>query len=260
MDGQDVMTLMVMNKETYQEVVRTAAAQLVSVEHDRNGTYVKTPLQYADGSYVVVRVDHGGGQFFVSDFGAGLEVARMMGGASAYKRAARSVSEASGVGFDSSAFFVLTVAAEQLPGAIAAVANCSQEAVNVTAMRMSEKSAHDQGEVLFDRLSSIFGRKFIAKDAQITGASNTPWHVASLVTIESRQVAFESVSKHPISIVHTTAKFGDIARLDNAPGRVSVVDKKIALGTYLSVLSYNSSVIERSAGDQVYQKILGQAA
>lgn len=260
MDGQNVVTLMVMNAETYQEVVRAAAAQLVSLEHDKHGTYVRTPLQYADGSYVVVRVDHGSGEFFVSDFGTGFESARVMGAGATYKRVARSISQSSGVGFDSQAFFVLTVSADQLPGAIAAVANCSQEAVNVTTMRVSEKSSRDDNEALFDRLASIFTPKAIARDAHIIGASNTQWHVASLVTVEGRQVAFEAVSKYPISIVNTSTKFGDIARLENAPNRVSVVESKKALGTYLGVLSYNSSVIERSVGDPVYHRVVRKAA
>lgn len=260
MDGQNVVTSVAMNAEKYQEVVRAAAAQLVTLEHDKRGTYIKTPLQYADGSYVVIRVDYGQGEFFVSDSGTGFESARMMGAGATYKRVARSVAEASGVGFDSQAFFILTVSSDQLPGAIAAVANCSQEAVNVTTMRMSEKSTRDDNEALFERLVSIFTAKAIARDAHILGASNTQWHVASLVSVEGRQVAFEAVSKYPISIVNAATKFGDIARLESAPSRVSVVESKKALKTYLGVLSYNSSVIERSVGDPVYHRIVGKAA
>ena len=73
-------------------------------------------------------------------------------------------------------------------------------------------------------------------------------------------MAFEAVSKYPISIVNTSTKFGDIARLENAPNRVSVVESKKALGTYLGVLSYNSSVIERSVGDPVYHRVVRKAA
>lgn len=260
MDGQDVVTAMVRNTDSYQEVVRAAAAQLVTLEHDKLGTYVRTPLQYADGSYVVIRVDHGGGEFFVSDFGAGFETAQMMGAGTAYKRIARSVAEASGVGFDTHAFFILTVSADQLPGAIAAVANCSQEAVNVTVMRMTEKASQDDSEALFDRLTTIFPRQAIARDAHVVGASNTQWHIGSLVTVQGKQVAFEAVSKYPVSIVNAATKFSDIARLDNAPARVSVVGSKKALGTYLGVLSYNSSVIERTVADPVYHRAAGLAA
>ena len=80
------------------------------------------------------------------------------------------------------------------------------------------------------------------------------------MTVEGRQVAFEAVSKYPVSVVNTAAKFGDIARLDNAPNRVSVVASKKELGTYLGVLAYNSSVIERSAEDRVYLRIARLAA
>lgn len=260
MDGQDLVTSADMDREKYQAVVRDAVAQLVALEHDRNGTYVRTPLQYADGSFVVVRVDHGGGEFLVSDFGMGLEAARMIGAEATYKRVARSISEASGVGFDSQAFFVLTVADDQLTGAIAAVANCSQEAVNVTTLKMSERATRDDNEALFDRLSTIFRPSDIARDAHIVGASSTQWHITSLVTVEGRKIAFEAVSKYPISVVNAAAKFGDIARLENAPSRVSVVSSKKALGTYLGVLSYSSNVIERTAEDRIYHRIARDAA
>ena len=69
----------VMDSQKFQEVVRAAAQQLVSIDHVKNGTYVRTPLLYASGSYVVIRVDAGGGEFFVSDFGAGHEEAQQLG-------------------------------------------------------------------------------------------------------------------------------------------------------------------------------------
>ncbi len=249
-----------MDSQRYQEVVRSAAQQLVAIEHVPNGTYVRTPLLYASGSYVVIRVDSGGGEFFVSDFGAGFEEAQLLGAATTYKRIAKSVAEANGVGFDSFAFFAMTVSESQLPGAIAAIANCSQEAVNITSMRVSERVLRDDNEELYERLRDIFSLNAIAKDAHIIGASNTEWHVASLVTIQQKQVAFEAVSKHPHSVVYAAAKFGDIARLPNAPGRVAVVASKKTLGTYLGVLSHNANVIERKVEDRIYHRLLESAA
>lgn len=250
------MVVATKDSERFQKVVRAAAAQLVSHELISGANYVTTPLMYASGGYVVIRVEQASDEFFVSDFGAGFEEAQLINGEHIYRNVARSVAEANGVGFDSYAFFVLKVTAEQLPGAIATVANSSQEAVNITSMKVSERKHRDDNSMLFDRLAGVFGRKSIARDAHIVGASNTEWHVSSLVTVNSREVAFEAVSKHPNSVVHAAAKFSDIARIKKAPGRVAVVARKKSLGTYLGVLSHNASVVEQSSQDSVFQRLM----
>ena len=253
------MIIKAKNSDMFQDVVQGAAAQLVSHEVIAGAHYVKTPLMYASGGYVVIRVEQGGDDFIVSDFGAGYEEAQLLGGSITYKHVAKSVAETNGVQFDSFSFFALTVSKEQLPGAIATIANSSQEAVNITALKVSERKHRDDSAILYDRLSDVFGRQSIAKDAHIVGASNTEWHISSLVTVQRRQVAFEAVSKHPNSIVHAAAKFSDIARITRSPGRVAVVTNKKALGTYLGVLSHNANVIERRVDDRVYESFFEAA-
>lgn len=246
--------------DRFQEVVRSAASQLVSVELVGGGSYVTTPLLYASGSYVVVRVEKHGDQYFVTDFGSGFEEAQMMGGDNIYRRSAKNIAEVNGVDFDNFAFFALLVSEGQIPSAIATIANSAQEAVNVTAMKIAEKKYSDENEVLFDRLASIFSPKMIARNAIVMGASNTEWHVASLVTVDGRNVAFEAVSKHPNSVVFAAAKFGDIARIEHPPSRVAVVANKKLLGTYLGVLTHTASVIEREVENRVYQRLVSEAA
>lgn len=250
------MVVSVGDSESFQEVVRAATMQLVSHEAIGGAHYVTTPLMYASGGYVVVRVERSAGEFFVSDFGAGHEEAQLINGETIYRNIARGIADANGIGFDSYAFFVVQVRQDQLAGAIGAVANSSQEAVNLTSLKVSERRHREADAALYDRLSHVFGRANIARDAHIVGASNTEWHVSSLVTIERRQVVFEPVSKHPNSVVHAAAKFSDISRINHAPGRVAVVSSKKALGTYLGVLSHNASVIERRVDDRVYQRLL----
>ncbi|WP_297781435.1 hypothetical protein [uncultured Roseovarius sp.] len=245
--------------EKFHEVVRSAAAQLVACEAISGSQYVTTPLMYASGGYVVVRVEQAGDEYLVSDFGTGHEEAQFMGGEIIYKHVAKNIAETNGVQFDTFAFFVLRATVAQLPGAIATIANSSQEAVNITALKVSERKNRDDNAMLFEKLASAFGRNNIARDAHIIGASNTEWHISSLVTVDNRQVAFEAVSKHPNSIVHAAAKFSDIARIEDAPRRVAVVTDKKALGTYLGVLSHNASVIERRVEDRVYRSFLEAA-
>lgn len=260
MDYEADMMSPVRDSDRFQEVVRRAASQLVSLETIGGANFVTTPLLYASGAYVVVRVERAGSDFFVSDFGAGHEEAQHMAGEIIYKRVARSVAESNGVRFDSHSFFELVVSEGQLAGAIAAIANSSQEAVNTTAIKLSERTFRNESEVLHQRLNSIFDSRHVAKDVHIIGASNTEWHVASLVTINNRKVAFEAVTKHPNSVVFAAAKFGDLARLDGAPGRVAVVASKKLLGTYLGVLSHNARVIEQAAQDSVYHRLVEDAA
>jgi hypothetical protein len=100
----------------------------------------------------------------------------------------------------------------------------------------------------------------LARDAPILGASNRQWHIGSLVPVQGGQVAFEAVSRHPVSIVTAATTFSDIARLDKAPARVSAVGNKRDPGPCLGVLSHNSSVIEQAAGDHVCHRIAGLAA
>lgn len=215
---------------------------------------------YSSGSFVVIRIEGNGDNFLVSDFGAGLQEAEMMGGEPTYRRVARQVAEANGVTFDNFAFFALYVSEGQLPGAIASIANSSQEAVNVTALKLAERNARDNNALLYDRLTSIFAPRHVAKNAQLLGASNTEWHVASLVNINGKQVAFETVTNNPTSVAFAAAKFGDIRLLPKAPGRVAVVSSKRAMGTYLGVLTQTGNVVERTDSDRVYQRLLEEAA
>ena len=247
------------SSDRFQDVVRSAAAQLVSFDQVAGGSYITTPLLYASGSYVVVRVERHGAEYFVSDFGTGFEEAQLIGGETIYRRTAKGIAEANGVKFDSFAFFALIVSEDQLPGAIAAIANSSQEAVNITSLKVAERTERDNNALLYDRLTAIFSPRAVTRDAHLFGSSNTEWRVSSLVTVGKREVAFEPVSKHPNSIVHAAAKFEDISRLERAPGRVAVVTSKKELGTYLGVLTNSADVIERRAEDRVYQRLLEAA-
>ena len=103
------MTLSTNNIPRLEEVVRNAASQLVSTEIIAGGCYIATPLLYPDGSYVVVRVEGNGDDYFVSDFGSGLEEAEMMGGGHMYRRVGQSIADKTGAGFDRQSFFALVV-------------------------------------------------------------------------------------------------------------------------------------------------------
>jgi hypothetical protein len=70
---------------------------------------------------------------------------------------------------------------------------------------------------------------------------------------------FEPVVKHHSSVVNAAAKFGDIARLENAPSLVAVVHNKSRFGTYLGVLSQNATVIDDEAPDRTIVRLASAA-
>jgi hypothetical protein len=117
----------------FSATVENAARELVSVEFHNGSAFIRTPILYPSGSTVVVRVDDNGKSYFVSDFGMGYQEADLMEASLIYGRHARTIAEMAGIRFDSEAFFVIEVSREQLAGAIATIANCSQEAVALAA-------------------------------------------------------------------------------------------------------------------------------
>ena len=244
----------------FQDVVQAAASRLVSCRGVGESSYVTTPLIYPSGSYIVVRVDRHGNDFFVTDFGMGFEEASECGAERTFRKISKSVAERIGVQFDGHTFFEVEVTEGQLSGAISAIANASLEAVTLTYMKTADQAHRDENAMLHDRLVSLFTAKFVARDVEILGGSNTKWHVSSLVSIEGTMTAFEAVSKHHISVVSTAAKFGDIARSDPAPARVAVVNSKQALGTWLGVLTPTASVVENTSPDSIIRRIVGIAA
>ena len=249
-----------LNPDRFREVVEKVSRDIVSIQHREGGSFISTPLMYPSGGFVVVKVDPSEGNYFVSDYGMGYEEAELLGGQSVYNRHARPIAEAAGVGFDNHSFFAIYVEEGRLPGAIATIANCSQEAVAVTARKMAERRQMAASDLLYQRLVEVYTQKLVSRDAEIIGASNTTWHISSVVREGKRVAAFEAVTKHHTSVAAAHTKFSDLARLDKPPNRVSVVSSKQSMDTYLSLLSQTSSVIELKAPDPTIKRFIDHAA
>jgi hypothetical protein len=244
---------------SFRTMIEHAARELVTVAHDRRGAFLKMPLIYPSGAGVVVRVEPAGDQYFVSDMGTGHEEADLMGGSFIYNHVARPIAEQAGVGFDQYAFFVLKAGFDQLPGAVATIANCAHEAVIATSYRLAEKKFDESEERLYERLAHIFTPKLVQKAPMFLGASTTAWRLTALVRSPGRQSLFEIVSKHPTSIATAATKFHDIARLESPPIRVAVVKKKELFGTYLGVLSQAANVVEEDISDAAIKRLANAA-
>lgn len=243
------------DSEEFRKAVNEVAKQLVSTEHRQGMSFVSVPLTYPSGAGVVVRVADAYPDFFVSDYGVGFEEAEMMGGSTIFSRQAPNIAKNSGVGYDQRAFFVMKASRDQLPGAIVAVANCSLEAVTMTAFKLAEKKHAEDAEFLYNKLVSVFDKSAVARDVPILGHSNTEWHVSTFVKRSGRSAIFEPVSKHHTSVFAAATKFHDISLNKNAPRLVSVVKSKADFDTYLGILSQSSSVIETGASSDVFRRI-----
>ncbi len=250
--------------EQFQDFIESAARELVAVEHDRSGTFIRTPLVYPSGALVVVHVHRADDQrFFVSDWGLGFQEAELAGSSNFYTRHANTVASKAGVGFDNQAFFVMEAAREQLTGAVVTIANCSQEAAMRAADSLSEKTFEDSKERLYERLVSVFKQdarvsaRVVAKNVKIVGQSSTEWPVATIVRLPgTRPTIFEPVTKHHHSVASASMKFNDIARLGkDAPARVAVVHNKKEFGTLLGVLSQAASVVDDDVSDETIHRL-----
>lgn len=243
---------------SFQRLVEQVARKLISVKLAGREAFIQTPLRYPSGSSSVIRISDEGGSFFVSDYGLGFDEAEMMGASQQlYFRQASAIAMKANVQFDQHAFFIVQVDKERLPGAVIAVANCSLEAVQLTAFKLAERKTNDANEKLYTRLANVFkGRRVVvSKNVPIIGASNHEWHVATMVQADGRKTAFEAVGTHPNSYATAVMKFGDIARLNSPPRTVAVVQNKMALGDYIGVLSPVANIVEDSLEDSQFIKL-----
>jgi hypothetical protein len=241
----------------FQALVARVAAELASTEPGPDQScLVRTPLIYpTSNSTVVIRVDDSPVGFQVSDMGLGYEEAELMGAAPTYQRQAKMVAEQTGVGFDQHSFFVLEVPRGQLAGAIASVANCSVQAVTMTALRVADRKAVDAADELYDRLVTVFAKQRVRKNDEFPGASNTVHRVSAVVRGRTRPAVFEVVQNNPVSVAFASAMFGDIARLEQPPSRIAVVRNKAALSTRLGLIAPIAKVIEFDAPKAAIERL-----
>ena len=233
---------------------------MVTSEHFFAGSIVTMPVLYPSGATVVLEITRQGDRCLVSDRGGGWQESEMMGAMRYFKREAVRIANQSGIRFDGRDMFVAEVSFESLQGAMIVVANCSQESVAFAASRMAERSENDSKEMLFSRLSSIFGSSDVAKDVEMVGASNHPWKVSVVVTGRSHLGLFEPVVNKYISVVGTAAKFHDFARMEIPPRRIAVVKSRQDIGDFYGVVAASATqVLEFSSSNDNFIKLLTAA-
>ncbi len=245
------------SKITAKATVDDAIRDMVTAEHFFAGSIISMPVLYPSGASVVLEVTMQDGVFLVCDRGGGAQEAELMGAMRYFKKEAQRISEHAGIRFNGHDMFVIEVPPEALQGAMKVVANCSQEAAAQAAYKAAERTESDAKEVLFARLSSIFGKKDVSKDAEVLGASNHAWKVSVLLSGQPRLGMFEPVSNSYVSVVGTTAKFYDFANLEHPPLRIAVVKSRASIGDFFGVVSAASNrVIELSASNDQFKRLV----
>ena len=142
------------------------------------GSLISMPVVYPSGASVVFEITSQGDRYFVSDRGGGFQEADFMGAGRAYTREAERIAQDSGIRFDGRDMFVAEVSVDAISGALVIVANCSQQAAALAAVRAAERVYRDAKGVLISRLERVYPPKEIIKDAKVIGGSNDKWPVA----------------------------------------------------------------------------------
>ena len=246
--------------KAFRQVVDGVARALAEVRHERDASFISVPVMFPSGSLLVIRIDHHhDDRFLVSDMGLGFQEADLSGAGRVFAHSAPAVAVRAGVHFDRQ-IFSIGVRREQLVGAVSVIAACSQEAVQLAAFRLDEKKKADAADFLYNRLVKVFTPAKVARDAEILGASTTPWHVTALVTTDGHKAVYEPVSDHANSVASALTKFIDLAQLDRSPARIAVVRSKEALGTRLSLIATAAKVVEEGVSDQILERLASEAA
>ena len=185
-----------------------------------------------------------------------------MGAEPLYKRYAKEIAEATGARFEEEHSRIeVNVGRDQLVGASASIANCSQEAVRLTAYKLEERRAARATDQMYQRLWKIVKddpRGQLDRNVEIKGESKTSHKFDSLVVYHGWRSVFDYVSPHPLSIASAAAKFGDLKRRsEDKPARRAVVHAKKDMGTRLGLLVPVCSVIEEDIPVKSLTRLLG---
>lgn len=236
------------------DVIESAARSLVRVTASREGKLITLPIFYASGTAVSVEVIKTGDKFIVSDDGQAFRELELVGADRYFRRNADTIAAELGVSAARRSFYYVT-SAEQLAGSMADIGSASAQLVNRVFDRIAQRNEKEIASNLYNRLINIFGENHVKADADIFGASNHKWNVSALVAFGERKIAFETVSNHHSSVYSSATMFHDIGLLDNRPKPIAVVENKLAMGEYISILSQAANVIQIDAPDMVLEKL-----
>ncbi len=169
-----------------------------------------------------------------------------------YQRQAETVAALSGIALIGHAFVLADATHRQLIGGTMTVANAVARTAERTLLRAAQRPQDASVDRLVERLGHLFPDAKVAREVDLRGASEHPWSVDAVVTADGKRAVFDFVTANPISVAFASAKFHDIAALDDAPTRVAVVLRKAGFGNLLPVVAQAARVVEHDAPDRAF--------
>lgn len=202
--------------DSLRTIAEEVARALSYAEASDQSAIVGTAVNYPNGTSVVVRLVPEGDRFFVSDDGYAALAAEMMGGLRSFVKIAQDVAHRAGVRFDQRSFFVLEVERSRLPGAVAAIANASANAVERTVYAMERERIKRSRGMFEAKLAEAFGDA-ATFDVEIRGASRAWEFAAGVRGVGGFDAVYEYVSPSFNSVASANLKIGDVRHLHDAP-------------------------------------------
>lgn len=186
---------------------------------------VQTPIAFPSGRLVAIKIIGGPDVYTVSDDGAAMQEADLLGILQGGRREARKVAQSQDITFNEWELFESGIPADRLVGYAAIIANAAAMVMIRTADRFADTFSMQSRDDLVVRLTRIFGIRNVARNVDVIGSSAKSWNFDASVTLQSgRPGLFSIVTPSPTSIAFAYAKFDDVSRSDAAPFLGAVLD------------------------------------
>lgn len=215
--------------EALREIAEQVAKGLAYAKVYGNDVSIQTPISFPSGRLISVRLLGGPDNFTITDNGATMREAEMMGADDICRREARKVASELQLTFNDWEIFEARAPADRLVGLTSIVANAAALTLLRTSDKFAERFTQRRKEELSLRLARIFGEANVTRDVVIAGASTKAWDFDAKVKLPSkREGYFSRVSPAPVSIAFAYSKLDDVSRLENPPFLGAVLEGKFA--------------------------------
>lgn len=211
--------------EAQRQVAEEIARGLAYADIQGTDVVVQTPIAFPGGRRVGIKLLGGPATFTITDDGATMREADLMGAADICRREARKIAKEYDLKFNEWELFEAEAPADRLVGYTVIVANAAALTMMRTADRFSERFAQRHREALAVRLQRVFGAGRVVQNAEVAGASAKVWNFDARVELPSgRPGLFSIVTPAPISVAFAYSKIDDVSRDEPTPFLGAVLD------------------------------------
>jgi hypothetical protein len=211
--------------EDLRRIAAEIAARLAYARVEGSDVIIQTPIAFPSGRQIGVKLLGGPTLFTITDDGATMREAELMGAEDICRREARKVAKELDLTFNDWELFEAKAPADRLPGFTSIVANAAALTLMRTADKFAERFDLRRKEELSIRLGRVFGAANVAKDVDVIGASAKSWQFDAQVALPSgRRGLFSVVTPSATSIAFAYSKLDDVSRVQPAPFLGAVLD------------------------------------